>query len=65
MGYHVDWVGALLAGLAAAIVFLLFKRAFPRLTGMRLYLVAGIFVAASSLALSGASPTIRDLKQSR
>jgi hypothetical protein len=49
-GYHVDWVGALSAGAASVIVFLLLRAAFPRLTGARFYLALGLLIAASSLA---------------
>ena len=48
-GYHVDWVGALSAGVAAAIVFLLVKRA--KLSGAPFYIVLGLAVAGLSLAL--------------
>jgi hypothetical protein len=50
-GYHVDWVGAISAGIAAAIAFFLIKTAFPRLTGVSLYLVLGTSIAALSLVL--------------
>jgi len=48
-GYHVDWVGAIAAGVVAAIVFALSKSAFPRLTGVSLYLVLGLLIAVISL----------------
>ena len=48
-GYHVDWVGALAAGVVAATVFSLSKIAFPRLTGLSLYLVLGLLIAVVSL----------------
>ncbi len=51
MGYQADWVGALLAGLVAALVFLVVKATFPRLTGVRFYLAAGALIAACSLGL--------------
>jgi hypothetical protein len=51
MGYQADWVGALLAGFVAAMAFLVSKTAFPRLTGVRLYVVAGMLTAACSLGL--------------
>ena len=47
--YHVDWVGASTAGAVAAIVFSLSKIAFPRLTGVSLYLVLGLSIAVVSL----------------
>jgi hypothetical protein len=50
-GYHVDWVGAVAAGAVAAIIFPLSKIAFPRLTGVRLYLVLGFLIAVISLLL--------------
>jgi hypothetical protein len=50
-GYHVDWVGAIAAGVVAAIVFALSKIAFPRLTGVRLYLVLGFSIAVISLLI--------------
>jgi hypothetical protein len=50
-GYHVDWVGAISAGVVAAIVFFLIRSAFPRLTGVSFYLIAGFLIAAFSLAL--------------
>jgi hypothetical protein len=48
-GYHVDWIGALSAGAVSAIVFLLIKRAFPRLTGATFLVVLGLVVAIVSL----------------
>jgi hypothetical protein len=48
-GYHVDWVGAVAAGVVAAIVFSLSKIVFPRLTGVSLYLVLGLIIAVVSL----------------
>jgi hypothetical protein len=51
VGYHVDCVGALTAGAASAIVFVLLGRAFPKLTGAILYIVLALLVAAVSLAL--------------
>jgi hypothetical protein len=48
-GYHVDWVGAIAAGVVAAIVFSLSKIAFPRLAGVSLYLVLGLLIAVGSL----------------
>jgi hypothetical protein len=48
-GYHVNWVGAIAAGVVAAIVFSLSKIAFPRLTGVSLYLVLGLSIAVVSL----------------
>jgi hypothetical protein len=48
-GYHVDWVGAVAAGVVAAIVFSLSKIAFPRLTGVSLYLALGLLIAVLSL----------------
>lgn len=48
-GYHLDWVGAIAAGVVAAIVFSLSKIVFPRLTGVRLYLVLGLLIAVVSL----------------
>jgi hypothetical protein len=50
-GYHVDWVGAISAGAVASIVFFLVKAAFPRLTGVSLYLVLGLSIAVFSLVL--------------
>jgi hypothetical protein len=50
-GYHLDWVGAITAGAAAGIVFLLIKTVFPRLTGVSFYLVVGLLIAAFSLVL--------------
>jgi len=50
-GYHVDWVGAIAAGVVAAIIFALSKIAFPRLTGVRLYLALGFLIAVISLLL--------------
>jgi hypothetical protein len=49
--YHVDWVGAVSAGAAAAIVLFSIKTVFPRLTGVRLYLLLGLFMAVLSLVL--------------
>jgi type IV secretory pathway TrbD component len=49
--YHIDWVGALAAGSAAAIVIFVIKTAFPRLAGVRLYLLAGLLIAAGALAV--------------
>jgi hypothetical protein len=48
-GYHVDWVGAIAAGVVAAIIVSLSKIAFPRLTGVSLYLVLGFLIAVVSL----------------
>lgn len=48
-GYHVDWVGAIAAGVVAAMVFSLSKIVFPRLTGLSLYLVLGLLIAVVSL----------------
>jgi hypothetical protein len=48
-GYHIDWIGALSAGAASVIVFLLIRTAFPRLTGVSFYLLLGLLIAASSL----------------
>jgi hypothetical protein len=48
-GYHVDWVGAIAVGVVAAIVVVLSKTAFPRLTGASLYLVLGLLIAVISL----------------
>jgi hypothetical protein len=48
-GYHVDWVGAIVAGVVAAIVFSSSKMFFPRLTGVNLYLVLGLAIAVASL----------------
>jgi hypothetical protein len=48
-GYHVDWVGAIAAGVVAAIVFASSRIAFPRLTGVSLYLVLGLLIAVISL----------------
>jgi hypothetical protein len=48
-GYHVDWVGAIVAAVVAAIVFSLGKFAVPRLTGVSLYLVLGLIIAVVSL----------------
>ena len=50
-GYHVDWVGALSAGAVSAIVFLLIRRALPRLTGATFLVVLGLVVAGVSLVL--------------
>jgi hypothetical protein len=50
-GYHVDWVGALLAGAVSAIVFLLIRRALPRLAGATFLVVLALVVAVVSLAL--------------
>jgi hypothetical protein len=50
-GYHVDWVGAISAGVVAGCVFFIIKSAFPRLTGVSLYLVLGVSIAAFSLVL--------------
>jgi hypothetical protein len=50
-GYHLDWVGAISAGVAAGIVVFLVKAAFPRLTGATLYLVLGLLIAVFSLVL--------------
>jgi hypothetical protein len=49
--YHVDWVGAISAGATAVIVFSIIKAAFPRLTGVKFYLVLGLLMAVFSLAL--------------
>jgi hypothetical protein len=48
-GYRADWVGAIAAGVVATIVFSLSKIAFPRLTGVSLYLVLGLLIAVVSL----------------
>jgi hypothetical protein len=50
-GYHVDWVGALAAGVASAIVFLVLRRVFSKLTGAPFYIVLGLAVAVASLAV--------------
>jgi hypothetical protein len=50
-GYRIDWVGAIAAGAVAAVVFALSKVAFPRLTGVRLYVVLGFLIAVLSLFL--------------
>ena len=50
-GYRIDWVGALSAGVASAIVFLLIRRIFPKLTGARFYIALGLAVAVAALAL--------------
>jgi hypothetical protein len=50
-GYHVDWVGAILAGAVAGIVLYVIKSAFPRLAGVGFYLVLGLSIAAFSLGL--------------
>ncbi len=50
-GYHVDWVGAISAGVAAVIAFVLIRSAFPRLIGVRFYLVVGLLIAVLSLVL--------------
>jgi hypothetical protein len=50
-GYRIDWVGALLAGAASAIVFLAIRGAFPKLTGATFYIVLGLVVAVVSLVL--------------
>jgi hypothetical protein len=50
-GYHVDWVGAISAGIIAAVVFFLLKTAFPRLKGASFYLVLGLLIAGSSLVV--------------
>ena len=50
-GYHVDWVGAILAGVVAGIAFPLTKTVFPRLSGVRFYLVFGLLIAIVSLGL--------------
>jgi hypothetical protein len=50
-GYHVDWVGAISAGVIAAVVLLLLKTAFPRLQGVNFYLALGLLIAGSSLVL--------------
>jgi hypothetical protein len=49
--YHVDLVGALAAGVASAMVFLLIRRVFSRLTGAPFYIALGLSVALVSLAL--------------
>ena len=49
--YHVDWVGVISAGAVAAAVFFLIKIVFPRLAGVRFYLVLGFSIAASSLVV--------------
>jgi ABC-type branched-subunit amino acid transport system permease subunit len=36
-GYHVDWVGAISAGVVAGFVFFLLKSASPRLKGVSFY----------------------------
>jgi hypothetical protein len=50
-GYRIDWVGALSAGVASALVFLVIRRAFPKLTGATFYILLGLVVAVVSLAL--------------
>jgi hypothetical protein len=50
-GYHVDWAGAISAGAVAALVFLVIRGAFPRLTGASFYVVAGLSIAVLSLGL--------------
>ena len=50
-GYRIDWVGAIAAGLASAIVFLLLRRAFPKLTGAPFYIVLGLAVVVATLTL--------------
>ncbi len=49
--YHFDWVGAISAGLLATVVLLVIKTAFPRLSGLRFYLVVGLLIAVLSLVL--------------
>ncbi len=50
-GYHVDWVGAISAGVAAVSGFVLIRTVFPRLIGVRFYLVVGLLIAVFSLVL--------------
>jgi len=50
-GYHVGWVGAISAGVAAVIAFVLIRTTFPRLIGVRFYLVVGLLIAVFSLVL--------------
>ncbi|HWX78974.1 MAG TPA: hypothetical protein VNZ02_02700 [Steroidobacteraceae bacterium] len=50
-GYHVDWVGAISAGIIAGVVFFLLKTAFPRLKGVSFYLALGLLIAGSSLVV--------------
>jgi hypothetical protein len=50
-GYQVDWVGALSAGAASAIVFLLIRLLFPKLAGGSFYVVLGLVIAVVSLVL--------------
>jgi hypothetical protein len=50
-GYRIDWIGALSAGAVSAIVFLLIRRAIPKLTGAPFYIVLGVVVAVVSLVL--------------
>jgi len=38
-GYQIDWIGALSAGVAAGFVIFLIRKAFPRLSGARFYVV--------------------------
>ena len=50
-GYHVDWVGAISAGVIASLVFFLLKSLFPRLKGASFYLVLALLIAGLSLAV--------------
>jgi hypothetical protein len=50
-GYHIDWVGAVSAGVTAAVVFSVVSAVFPRLKGASFYLIAGILIAVFSLLL--------------
>jgi hypothetical protein len=50
-GYHVDWVGAISAGIIAGVVFFILKTVFPRLKGVSFYLVLGLLIAGSSLVV--------------
>ena len=50
-GYRVDWVGALSAGVVSAIVLLVIRRLFPKLTGAGFYIVLGLLIAVVSFAV--------------
>jgi hypothetical protein len=50
-GYQVDWVGAIAAGIAAILSFLITKAIFHRLSGKITYLVVGLLTLLFSLAL--------------
>jgi hypothetical protein len=53
-GYHLDWVGAVGAGISAVIAFLIVKLFFKNPSGALFYLVVGVITFVLSLGLRSA-----------